>query len=590
MDSGTVSAPGEVSLRYFVMELVQGEDLDECVNARGPLEPAKACDVIHQVAAALGEAHRHNLVHRDVKPSNIRLTPEGQAKLLDFGLTRWYSHRMTEPGIVLGSFDFMAPEQTFDASTVDIRADIFGLGGTLFWCLTGEKPFAPANSLIAQVAQRRTQPAPSVRAYRPEIPRELDEIVKRMMDLNPAHRYASPRLAMRAMLPFLKPEVENGFLPKALLTGLNSDESTNHQILIVDDESDITQFCKVALERSGFCCDEASDGPAAMKMVLAKRYDLVLLDVNLPGIEGPEICEQLREHLSCSNLKIIMMSGHATSDEMGKMLLKGADDYLSKPISMAQLQAKVNGTLRLKEAQDRADCLNTRLLKVNETVVQAQRSRAGDLIHLRNGLAQALAKVVQHREGERGGHLARMEQYVVCLAEEAAKAPQFAGQIDSGFIDILACCAPLHDIGTVGIPDHIRLKPGALDSMERILMQTHTTIGCDIMKSALPQPGESIAFFQMAADIARHHHEHFDGTGYPDKLVGRRIPLSARIVAIADVYDALRSRRPCKPALSHAAALQVMTQDCNGQLDPDLMQVFHQSTHQFERLFRELPD
>ena len=141
MDAGKTSAAGHPTLRYFVMELVPGQDLEEYVNATGPISPAQACDIIHQVAAALVEADKHDLVHRDIKPANIRLTPDGQAKLLDFGLTRQFATRMTEPGTVLGTVDFMAPEQTLDAGSVDIRADIYALGGTLFWCLTGKTPF-----------------------------------------------------------------------------------------------------------------------------------------------------------------------------------------------------------------------------------------------------------------------------------------------------------------------------------------------------------------------------------------------------------------------------------------------------------------
>jgi serine/threonine protein kinase len=128
-------------LHYFVMEYVPGQDLEAAVQDSGPLAPAKACDLIHQVASALAEANKHHLVHRDIKPSNIRVTPEGQAKLLDFGLARHMRTRMTEPGTILGTLDFMAPEQAKDAGSVDIRADIYGLGGTLFWCLTGQLPF-----------------------------------------------------------------------------------------------------------------------------------------------------------------------------------------------------------------------------------------------------------------------------------------------------------------------------------------------------------------------------------------------------------------------------------------------------------------
>ena len=272
------------------------------------------------------------------------------------------------------------------------------------------------------------------------------------------------------------------------------------------------------------------------------------------------------------------------------MLLNGSDDYLSKPLSIVQLQSKIKAALCLKDAQDRADLLNSHLLAVNHELEQTLSASSSDLVHARNGLVRALAKLVEYREGETGSHLLRMEHYSRCLAEGAAKEPAFAGQIDPNFIELLVCCAPLHDIGKVGLPDHILLKPGKLDADERLLMQTHTTTGADTLKAAMKQHGSALAFLQMAADIARHHHERFDGEGYPDRLAGSTIPLSARLVSIADVYDALRSRRTYKPALSHSAAIQVMTKVSAEQFDPNLLQVLNRCAQKFEQIFREVAE
>lgn len=594
MDAGTTSDSDSPALRYFVMEFVPGQDLEEHVMSSGPLSPAKACDIIHQVAAALAEAHKHNLVHRDIKPANIRLTPDGQAKLLDFGLARHFSHRITEPGTVLGTLNFMAPEQTCDAGSVDIRADIFALGGTLFWCLTGRTPFLPKANIIQEIACRQTQQPPSVRAWRPEVSADLDAIVTRMMALRPDDRYATPQMVMQALLPFLKPEMRDDLIqPLERLSVQPGGESNNrhHQILIVDDEPEIRRFCRYVLEaENGPRCDEAANGVFALEMIGAKRYDLVLSDIDMPEMTGPEVCRHLRETPPYPHLKIVMMSGRATSDEMAKMLLNGADDYLTKPLSVVRLQSKIKAALRLKDAQDRADLLNSHLLAVNHELEQTLSASNSDLVHARNGLVRALAKLVEYREGETGSHLIRMERYARCLAEEAAKEPAFAGQIDPNFIELLVCCAPLHDIGKVGLPDHILLKPGKLDADERLLMQTHTTTGADTLKAAMEQHGSALAFLRMAADIARHHHERFDGEGYPDRLAGSNIPLSARLVSIADVYDALRSRRTYKPALSHSSAILVMTKVSAAQFDPNLLQVFHRCAHHFERIYRELAD
>jgi HD-GYP domain-containing protein (c-di-GMP phosphodiesterase class II) len=184
----------------------------------------------------------------------------------------------------------------------------------------------------------------------------------------------------------------------------------------------------------------------------------------------------------------------------------------------------------------------------------------------------------------------RLQCYSRCLAEAAPKSATFAGQIDRHYVEMLECCAPLHDIGKVGLPDHILLKPGKLTPEERVLMQAHTIIGADTLKEVAAQYNFALVFLQTAIDITRHHHERCDGRGYPDQLAGSDIPLAARIVAIGDVYDALRSRRVYKPALSHAAAVQVMTESSPGQFDPALLQVFQRCAGQFEKIFREQAD
>src|SRR5262245_54504497 len=197
------------------MEYVPGENLEEYVRSRGPLPVAQACNLIHQIACALAETHKLSLVHRDIKPSNILVTPEEQAKLLDFGLARHVPTRLTVPGTVLGTLDYMAPEQAKDASQADIRADLYSLGGTLYWCLVSHVPFPDNGSEIEVLVRRLNQQPPSVRALLPELPIELDCVVRRMMALRPEDRYATPQEVMQALLPFLKPEswLKSGRLP-----------------------------------------------------------------------------------------------------------------------------------------------------------------------------------------------------------------------------------------------------------------------------------------------------------------------------------------------------------------------------------------
>jgi putative two-component system response regulator len=584
------------ALHYLVMEYVPGQDLEEYVLAQGPASVAKACDIVHQVASALAEAHRHHLVHRDIKPSNVRLTPEGQAKLLDFGLTRHFRSRLTEPGAILGTLEYIAPEQARDASTVDIRADIYGLGGTLYFLLTGQTPFPEEGSITEDLARRLTQPPPSLRAQQPDLPAELDAVVARMMAIDQERRYQTPQEVMRALLPFLKPELrEHLALPAEAFTAPAGTAAPAagtrvRRILVTDDEPSIRKYCRYALQADDVQLDEAADGSEALVALRERAYDLVLLDIDMPRLSGRDTLTRLREDPPSPHLKVIMFSGRCSPDEMAQMLQAGADDYLSKPLSMVQLRARVRAALRLKEAQDRSDLLNGHLLAVNTELERGLNARDSDLVQARNALVMALAKLVEHRDSETGAHLQRMQRYSRCLAEEAAGVPSFAEQITPSFIDLLECCVPLHDIGKVGLPDHILLKPGKLTEDERVLMQTHTMIGADTLTEVARQHGFASTFLQMAADIARHHHERFDGTGYPDRLAGSAIPLAARLVALADVYDALRSRRVHKPALSHASALHVMNACSVGQFDPALVQVFQRCAPRFEQIFRELAE
>jgi len=367
-------------------------------------------------------------------------------------------------------------------------------------------------------------------------------------------------------------------------------EPAVNRVLIVDDQPDIRRLCRVALLAEGFVCDEAGTGPDAIILATKHAYDLVLLDVDLPGFNGEEVLRQLRQRPLTAHLKVVMFSGTATGDELSRILLGGADDFLTKPFSMVQLRARVKAALRLKDAQDRSDVLNRELLQVNTELEQALDDRDGELIRARNGLVLALAKLIEHRSAETGLHLMRLQQYSRVLAEEAAKVGAFSAILDANFIRTLEDCAPLHDIGKAALPDNILNKPGPLDPQERAVMQTHTTIGADTLREVARRYPFATSFLHMAIDIARHHHEKWDGTGYPDRLAGDRIPLSARLLAIADVYDALRSRRVYKPGLTHATSVMTMVEGSPGHFDPALLEVFRKIADQFDRVFREFTE
>ena len=597
-DAGRVVNPDHSgpSMRYLVMEYVPGQDLEEYIRASGKLPIHRACSLAYQVASALSETHKFDLVHRDIKPSNIMITPEEQAKLLDFGLSRHFETRLTTPGTVLGTIDFMAPEQARDSSTVDIRADIYSLGGVLYWCLTGHLPFSNNGSPVENLARRLNQPPPSLKTYLGEVPPELDETLKKMMATLPDNRFPTPQAVMHALLPFLRsdsPEHQPMMLAKSSLSNHSSIRPTQtgvQRVLIVDDEAEIRHLCRHLLHSQQMECDEVADGEEAIKAAKERSYDLVLLDVNMPGMSGTEVLQRLRPQSRSEHMKIIMFSGQATPDEMSQLLLNGADDYLSKPFSVVQFLGRVRAALRLKTAQDRAIILNQQLLNLNADLEFNLQSRDCDLQQTRNSLVVGLARLVDQRDNRGKNHTQRMQRYCRALAEGAMKHPSFLGQIDKTLVDILESAVPMHDVGKIALPDHILLKGGMFSAEERILMQTHTTLASETLTEVAKKHTGAAAFLRVAIDIIRHHHERWDGTGYPDRLSGVNIPLAARIVSIIDVYDALRCRRVYKPALAHNAATQIIIQASIGQFDPNLINVFHDIHSQIDSIFHELAD
>lgn len=584
-------------LYYFVMDFVPGRTLEEAVATDGPMDLLTASDLIYQVAAALGEAHAHNLIHRDLKPGNVIVTPEGLAKLLDFGLARGFDSSLTAPGTVLGTLDYLPPEQAEDSASVDTRADVFGLGGTFFWCLTGEPPFPSRDNVTLALAARLCEKAPDVQDLRPEIPRGLADIVAKMLAPNPAERFQSVEEIRRALIPYLKPETyrlahlaEEKIAPGGATL---SDEVSDRvkRVLVVEDDVSIRRTCQAVLSVQGIQTEEADCLAQARDKLSHHPFDLVLLDVHLGGEEsGLTLLDEINLAPPSPRLKVILFSGEVPDDELAERLCSGAAGYLTKPFSLVQLVSRVKSALHLKDAEELSDRLNQHLLSVNSQLEQNLNSRDSDLIQARNALVLALAELVNYRDSQSGNRLCRMQHYCRTLAEAAADVPGLNQRIDAHFIQMLECVAPLHDIGKVGLPDHVLLKPGKLEPEERVLMQTHTFIGAETLEKVAEQHGFSVTFFQMAIDVARHHHERWDGKGYPDGLAGEEIPLAARIVSVADTYDALRSRRTYKPALSHPTVIQMMTKSSEGQFDPNLLQALTKCAGGMERIYRELQD
>jgi response regulator RpfG family c-di-GMP phosphodiesterase len=597
LDAGEAAAPGPKmpNLIYLAMELVEGGDLEQYVLDHGRLSVARACDWARQAACGLQEAHDRHLIHRDIKPSNLLLTSRGVVKVVDFGLVRQFCSSLTDPRALVGSVEFMAPEQSHDATGVGAAADIYGLGATLFWLLTGEPPYPMTRVVSKALRALQQEPPRRLRTLRPDAPPELEALLDRMLARDPAQRPAMPLTVMNALAPFA---VEDSGPP-----ALRPDPSTapvvrrraearapSPRVLVVDDQESVRQLCRLTVEAAGCQCVEAADGETALDLLHQEPFDLVLLDLGLPGMDGYEVCRWLRERPPQPHLKIIIVSGRGNQDQLAESLPRGADDYVPKPFATRQLEAKVRHALQLKDAQDRLDALTHNLLRTNRQLEQSLTARAGDVRQAQDALLFGMARLAELRDGETAGHLRRMQRHARCLAEHAASMPPWNGLVDGRFLEQLERCVPLHDIGKIALPDEVVLKPGALTRTERTLVETHTVVGDRILEALGKEHGQSLAFLGMARAIVRHHHERCDGRGYPDRLAGSAIPAAARLTALADVYDTLRRQRLYKPAKPHAEAVRLILHESPGQFDPILLQAFAACHPQLERIYQELSD
>ena len=339
---------------------------------------------------------------------------------------------------------------------------------------------------------------------------------------------------------------------------------TQDLVLVVDDDENILRLLSTQIAKMGYPVQSALDGNEALRIAIRQpRPVLVVSDVNMPGMSGLDLLRRVKR-LS-SNTQVVMVSGHNDMAIVRECLREGAYDYLIKPFELEHL---ANATRRALERYHLLD--QNEAYRVNlERMVEAQTQ---ELLQTRDLALITLAKLAESRDSDTGLHLERIAEYSRCLAESLDRID--AGPALKGdFIQQVHKSSPLHDIGKVGIPDAILLKPGPLTAEEMRIMQSHATIGGDTLKSVI-EAYEGHTFLLMAMEIAYSHHEKWDGSGYPLGIYGDQIPLSARIVALADAYDAITSARPYKPAYDHEEAIRRITKDRGTHFDPDLVDAF----------------
>lgn len=341
----------------------------------------------------------------------------------------------------------------------------------------------------------------------------------------------------------------------------------DHTILVVDDTPENLVVLGELLQPH-YRVRVANSGARALLVAASEpRPDLILLDVMMPGMDGYEVLERLRANSATRDIPVIFITAlNGTKDEEHGLSV-GAVDYITKPIRPAIVQARVRTQLELKQARD--------WLKDQNLYLEAEiRRRMGENLLVQDVSIHALARLAEIRDPETGNHLHRTQNYVRALGCQLQNHPRFAPFLTDHTVELLAKSAPLHDIGKVGIPDHILLKPGKLTAAEWEIMKTHAKLGSDAIEQAERDAEKPVEFLVLAKEIARWHHEKWDGSGYPDRLQGDAIPISARLMALADVFDALISPRVYKPAFPFTQARVIIAERRGRQFDPDVTDAF----------------
>ena len=322
------------------------------------------------------------------------------------------------------------------------------------------------------------------------------------------------------------------------------------RILAVDDEETSLEILRNLLTQSGYEVETARNGKEALQKLHDSTCRMVVSDWEMPEMNGEALCRAIRSANLTGYVYVILLTIHGSSEYTIRGLEAGADDFVSKPFNPAELAVRIR-------AGERILALETRDVALF-----------------------ALAKLAESRDPETGFHLERMQNYSRVLAQHLSLMGRTRGEVTAEYVQLIYQTSPLHDIGKVGIPDSVLLKPGRLSDREFEIMKTHTSIGAETLNAALLKYPNA-QFLRMARDIAAWHHERFDGTGYPDGLVGEATPLCARIVALADVYDALTFRRVYKQAFGHDVARSIILSESDTHFDAVIVQAFLDNESQF---------
>ena len=336
--------------------------------------------------------------------------------------------------------------------------------------------------------------------------------------------------------------------------------------MVVDDNPTNLKLLEDMLLEHEYEVRSLPNGRLALEAAEQEPPDLILLDINMPEMNGYEVCERLKANVRLSGIPVIFLSALNETEDKVKGFRSGGVDYISKPFQFEEVKARVSAQVGLRLLQQRFETDNYRL----QELVQVQVKQIADA-HM--ATIFAIARLAEARDGETGRHLERIQVLCRLLGAGLSEHPRYKTTVNAAWIRNIFHASPLHDIGKVAIPDRILLKPGPFTLEERAIMETHAALGAQTL-SAVRDRYPDNEFIEMGIEVTRWHHERWDGDGYPDGLAGEEIPLSARILAVADCYDGIRSRRRYKPAIPHEETCEMILRERGEHFDPVVTAVF----------------
>ncbi|MFB3904836.1 MAG: two-component system response regulator [Acidobacteriota bacterium] len=359
-------------------------------------------------------------------------------------------------------------------------------------------------------------------------------------------------------------------------------------ILVVDDHPENLELLVNMLKEEGYKARPVPGGLLALKAAQRVPPDLILLDINMPDLDGYEVCRRLKADDRLKDIPVIFLSALGETTDKLRGFWVGAVDYVTKPFELEEVRARVATHLKIRRLQSQLAVYASRLEVYNQRLEQLVEAKVKEISESQMATIFALARLAESRDLETGKHVERTRTFCCYLAQRLRENPEYKQVIDESFVKNIFHASPLHDIGKVGIRDALLLKPGKYTPAEFDEMKKHTLIGAATLEDVW-QKYPNNRFLAIGIEIARHHHEKWDGTGYPSRLSGPQIPVSARIMALSDVYDALRSRRVYKPPFSHEESCEIIRRGASRHFDPAVVEAFVEVESEF-RLLRDQMD